>query len=405
MAAVPLSSNSRLQSLFCASPRCLALFLAVICTAATAAGQQYLCDQGSGKFQARTREGVAVAVGPEREEGLAKRDCDASISWGKDQLAVAANAATVDLDLLGATLNGVGPVAAFQVRSNPNSFMSYVIYSLRKPPHLVRKLIGASSFSAADTGLENQIEIWADDAAAVDGLDGLLASEFDFLPTSVLRFEHGRLLDVSAEFQPYYDHVIASVRGELTPQELADFKASDGQLSLKTIAGAERLHQLRQTKIRILELVWASLYSGRDQDAWRALEEMWPAQDMPRIQGLLSRARAHGMQSQIDGVAMQARKRKKHAMIFQAPEVAPPRAIQMSVPSSKGPLQQVVPDINVTVELVIDCAGKVRSVQSSGPEWVHDYLQDAAKGWKFIPAFKAGQSVASRLEMDVSLQR
>jgi hypothetical protein len=408
MRAIVLLSGSRAQHHpYTGSLRHI-LSLILVCTTlnvTAAAGQQYLCDHGSGKFQGRTREGVVVTVGPEREEGLAKRDCDANIGWGKEQLVVAANAATVDLDMLGATLNGVGPVAAFQVRSNPSGFVSYVIYSLRRPPHLLRTLTGANAFSAADTGLENQVEIWADDAAAVDGLDGLLASEFDFLPTFALRFEHGRLLDVSTEFQSYFDHIITSVRPSLTTQKLEDFKSSDGQLGLKSIASAERLHQLRQTKIKVLEIVWAYLYSGREEQAWQALNEMWPPNDTPRIRRAVSSARAHGIQAQIDGIAPEVHPRKKPAGIYEVPEASPPHVIQMSVPSSNGPLQQVVPDINVNIELVIDCAGKVHSIKSSGPEWVHSYLEDAAKQWKFIPAFKGAQSVASRLEMDVSLRR
>ncbi len=346
-----------------------------------------------------------MTVGPEREGGLAKRVCDASINWGKDRLVVAANAATADLDMLGATLEKMGPVAAFQVRSNPNDFMSYVIYSLRKPPHVLRSLSGASTFSAADTDLDGRVEIWADDAAAVDGLDGLLASEFDFLPTSVLRFEQGRLLDVSAQFLPYYDHVIDSVRAGLSAQELDNFKTSASQPGLKGSAEAERLHRIRETKVKVLEIVWAYLYSGRQEDARQALRQMWPPQDVARIQQAIANARAHGIESQIDGVASDTHKRKRRAGIYQLPEVTSPRAIQISVLSNNGPLHQVVPDINVTLELVIDCAGKVHSLKSSGPDWTQAYLEGAAKGWKFIPAFKAGRSVASRQETEVSLRR
>lgn len=407
MRSAAFSAVCQNQSCWPTRLRNLALYLGLLCSffRLPAAAQQYLCDQGSGKFAARTEEGVEVTVGPEREGGLAKRVCDASINWGKDRLVVAANAATADLDMLGATLGKMGSVAAFQVRSNPNHFMSYVIYSLRKPPHVLRRLSGASTFSAADTDLDGRVEIWADDAAAVDGLDGLLASEFDFLPTSVLRFEQGRLLDVSAQFQPYYDQVIESVRVGLSSQQLDNFRASATQPSLKGIAEAERLHDIRETKIKVLEIVWAYLYSGRQEDAWRALGKMWPQQDVARVQQAVSNARAHGMESQIDGVASDTHKRKRRAGIYQVPEVTPPRAIQISVPSNNGPLAQGVPDINVTLELVIDCAGKVRSLKSSGPNWTQGYLEDAAKGWKFIPALKAGQSVASRQETEVSLRR
>jgi outer membrane biosynthesis protein TonB len=54
-----------------------------------------------------------------------------------------------------------------------------------------------------------------------------------------------------------------------------------------------------------------------------------------------------------------------------------------------------------TVQLILDEAGKVRSAKmllpSDDPE-----LLNAAKNWKFIPAFKDGRPVAFNLKMDVS---
>lgn len=199
--------------------------------------------------------------------------------------------------------------------------------------------------------------------------------------------------------------MIESVRAGLSAQQLDNFKTTAGEAKLTGIAEAERLHRIRETKIKVLEIIWSYLYSGRQDEAWKALRVMWPPQDVARIQQAIANARAHGIELQIDGVAPDTRRRKKHAGIYQVPEVAPPRAIQISVPSNNGPLAQVVPDINVTLELVIDCAGKVRSLKSSGPDWTQGYLADAARGWKFIPAFKAGRSVASRQETEVSLRR
>jgi hypothetical protein len=54
----------------------------------------------------------------------------------------------------------------------------------------------------------------------------------------------------------------------------------------------------------------------------------------------------------------------------------------------------------VMVNLVIDSAGKVRSASAEGkPEKA---LLDATAEWKFIPAFKDGRPVASRLQLGVT---
>jgi hypothetical protein len=36
------------------------------------------------------------------------------------------------------------------------------------------------------------------------------------------------------------------------------------------------MHRRRVTKIKVLEIVWAYMDSGREVQAWEALAEMWP---------------------------------------------------------------------------------------------------------------------------------
>src|SRR5437868_5422498 len=97
-------------------------------------------------------------------------------------------------------------MAAFQIKKNATECcMTYKIYSLEKPPRLLRTLRGGGFFNGADTNLDSHLEIWTDDAAAVDGFEGFRVSQLQFPPTCVLRFEDSRLLDVSSEFQNYFD--------------------------------------------------------------------------------------------------------------------------------------------------------------------------------------------------------
>jgi hypothetical protein len=164
-------------------------------------------------------------------------------------------------------------------------------------------------------------------------------------------------------------------------------------------------------KAKTLEIVWCYLYSGREQEAWRTLAEMWPAADVDRIRAAIVSARARGISAQVNGVSTGIpANRTKRVTIFDAAsasanksEVIPPAQILLRRPPPSGPdmLQS-----ELMLELVIDSAGKVRSAHGAGKtKSVDAELIYAATGWKFIPAFKAGRAVASRLRLAVSLRR
>jgi TonB family protein len=53
-----------------------------------------------------------------------------------------------------------------------------------------------------------------------------------------------------------------------------------------------------------------------------------------------------------------------------------------------------------TVLLTIDGAGKVESAKMASAE-ADPELLEAAKAWKFIPAFKGGHAVACRTKMEI----
>jgi hypothetical protein len=145
---------------------------------------------------------VIVRVRAARNGKLATRACDATLVWKKHSVTVATGASQIDVDAFGVDL-GLGlPVAAFQVKkSNSECCMEYQIYSLERPPRLLRTITGGDFFSAADTDLDGRVEIWTDDAAAVGSFENLAITELGAAPTIVLRFDHGKLFDVSSEFQ------------------------------------------------------------------------------------------------------------------------------------------------------------------------------------------------------------
>jgi hypothetical protein len=406
----------------------LILFLLSVLPASVCHAQSHnvVCREGMGDFEAEFQTGVKVRVGPARIGDLESRVCNGTLTWGDQILAVAEGASQLDLDAFGVDLGVDAPIAAFQVKkSKAECCMEYKIYSLRAPPVLLRSIRGGEFFSAADTDLDGRVEIWTNDAATVQGFDNLRLTDLDFAPPVMLRFERGRLVDASSAFQPYFDQRIADERAKLNPQDLAEFKSSDGKLVPTAAVPASQLVRLRSVKVKVLEIVWSYLYSGREQEAWRSLVEMWPTGDIDRIRAAISNARAHGILSQVDGVSTPVRAgRENHAKIFDGtivvsatpglapkgvqlkPEITPPRAILMERPPPVTAVEIELAQSESSLKLVIDSAGKVRSVEVLGNvQAVDEGLLRSTSNWKFIPAFSGGQAVASQIFLGVSLKR
>jgi hypothetical protein len=388
----------------------VALLLCAL-TACLCVAQEHdvVCSNGDDNFRAEFRSGVTVEVKAARAEELAIRSCEATLSWNKSKLVVARSVPQIDVDAFGVDLGLGTPVTAFQVKKSANDCcMEYQVYSLEKPPRLLRMIRGGDYFRAADTDLDGRLEIWTHDSGAVEGFEHMSAAEFDASPAIVLRFEHGQMLDVSSEFQDYFDREIAGVREELDAHGLHDFKSSDGKLLPNTPLPVERLHRLRKVKAKVLEIVWSYLYSGREQEGWRALAEMWPDADVARIQTAIVNARRHGIKAQIDGESSRRpRNRQKKVHIFDAIkaesgklEVIPPVPIMLRRPAPPGTQSKSPLPSETLLALVIDSAGKVRSAEPAGKTQVVDQeLINAAYSWKFIPAFKGERAVASRIRM------
>lgn len=379
-----------------------------------------LCNRGTGHFAAEFRSGVKVQVGAARNAGLtgfATRACAARLSWEKQELIVSANAAELDLDAFGVDLGYGIPVAAFQIKKSvTDCCMDYQIYSLERPPRLLRTIKGGEFVSAADTDLDGNVEIWTNDAAALDGFEKLTLAELDSIPIVVFRLKSGELWDVSAEFQSYFDNEISKLRGQIDRHDLDDFKNSDGKLTATpTPATAERLHRLRVVKTKVLEILWEYLYSGREQEAWQSLAQMWPSADTDRIRLALLNVRQHGIHAQADGTSKGRVGKLKRTHVFDVVrrsvpdnmlEVVPPEAILLEYPpvsENQQPGSEVGEPI---LDLVVDESGKVRSVTPSGKaNWIRPEVVNAASNWKFIPAFKNGKAVASRMRIALSPQQ
>lgn len=409
-----------------------AVALLLFCALASACRAQdhgVVCHNGTGSFEAAFPTGVAVQAGAERREGLATRKCAATLLWATQKLEVVSAAAEVDVDAFGIDLGlGVPVVTLQQKKADAECCMTFQIYSLQRPPKLLRTITGGTFFSTADTDLDGQIEIWTNDAAAIDGFESPNVGRPEFAPTVVLRFVRGRLLDVGSEFHSYFDAEIAKVRSGLDSEALRDFKASNGRLPPTAHFSQEDLRHsenLERTKVKVLQIIWSYLYSGREEEAWKSLAEMWPAADVDRIRGAISSLHARGILAKADGASEGHTPHAGVAKVFdlrtevvpasQMPwgrsirvenrtEVIPPAPILIECRAPVGASEADTALPELLVEMVIDSAGKVRSAQSAAPAFDVSLKSEVGR-WKFVPAFNAGRAVASHVYILVSTKR
>lgn len=345
---------------------------------------------------------------------FANRTCAAKLIWEKHEFPVVTGAWQLDLDAFGVDFGDGVPSAAFEIKKSESGCCSeYSIYQLGKPPRLVRTIAGGDFYSASDVDLDGRIEIWTNDAATVDGFEGLVLGELD-APSIVFRFERGKLLDVSSEFRSYFDDEIFRRRNEIQADDLQAFKNSDGKLATSpTPASADRLHRLRAVKAKVLEIVWAYLYSGREQDAWNSLAELWPSVDSNRIRSAILQAYSIGIHRLAEGASTAPPEQpKKKVRIFTMDRkslanpkspVTPPQGILLELPPEFQVPQSTPVVSQLNLNLVIDAAGKVRSADpvpfTTPPTSAQIVL---AESWRFVPALHYGKPVASRLRITVS---
>jgi hypothetical protein len=107
------------------------------------------------------------------------------------------------------------------------------------------------------------------------------------IPKLFLRLDGDQLVDVGGEHVGDYDTLIEKARSELTLDELDKLRKSVYSQNMF-------IDQLPAVK-KVLTIVLNYLYSGREDQAWHALDEMWPRSDAERVKKLILERRSRGL--------------------------------------------------------------------------------------------------------------
>ncbi len=124
---------------------------------------------------------------------------------------------------------------------------------------------------------------------AADGVfDYFLLSHRDaVMPQLVLKLQGNSLVDVSARYPELYDKEIEQERSQLSTEEIEKFRKTNYH---------DKLYSDQTATVRkVLTIVLDYVYSGRAEQAWQALEELWPPSDVGRVKSLIAERRQRGM--------------------------------------------------------------------------------------------------------------
>jgi len=158
---------------------------------------------------------------------------------------------------------------------------TYEIASLGQRPVIFPSMENEAPFFFFKDSASGQFRIMTSDGA-FDHFEGLCHTCTP-LPRVILKADLAGLLDVSSQFVDQYDSEIALVKAKIAEGDIGRFLVAD-------FKDARRI---------VLEIVFAYLYSGREEQAWQTLDEMWPAGDRERIKKLILHTKAEGILSRL----------------------------------------------------------------------------------------------------------
>lgn len=218
--------------------------------------------------------------------------CRASITSTKGRVTTAARDWALTIDKVSGTdLNGDGKpelvIAGYS--GGERCCFTYTIVGLGTTARVLRTI-------ASNTALT--FEKQADGTVLIAGVDSsldyfLVPHPMAVTPQVFLKVQGDNLLDVSSQFQPQYDRLIDEARSQLSSGDIEKFRQS--RYNDKMFS--DQLPTVR----RVLVIVLNYLYSGREEQAWKALDELWPTSDENRVKGLILERRGRGLLKQLSG--------------------------------------------------------------------------------------------------------
>jgi hypothetical protein len=295
--------------------------LLVFFASGVAAQDKTTCRDGSGAVQTRRIGAYRLQVKPKAvvlPNGSSMKECTATLLSSTNQKVFSISDTSVweDPQFSGTDINGDGvpEVVVYGEHSGMESFRTCWIVSLGKQPSVILK-IEEMCGGVRDSDGDGRAEIWADYGQAFGNFDGLSGAESSNLRAPMaIRLVGTKVVDVSKDFWSAYEELTGRKWGEvINVEQIRRFRSSSqavlqdcfGEYGPKDpqMVSREVCWDLGKTKASVLRTVILYLFGGREQEAWKTLEEMWPPDDVRRIREEILHTRDEALRNYTSGVA------------------------------------------------------------------------------------------------------
>ncbi|MDP9263635.1 MAG: energy transducer TonB [Acidobacteriota bacterium] len=359
-----------------------------------------ICTEGSSRWEGKIGKLTLVLDG-----NAPAGPCRIGVSRGSKEL-FAAEGAVVQLLAYGGNFGADRkPGLAFETGPSTGCCWTLYLVSVDKSAKVVGKLENGAPFTAHDEDKDGVLEFWTRDGALVGGFDGVSAKELADQPSLVIQWGGEQALDISSRFPSVYDSVLARLEAQLTPEQIASFRQSDGKLDGSKPEG----DRLRSTKATVLEIVWALMYSGRDGWAWEKLAKYWPEGDVPRIRKQLVETRDVGVRRLLVeplAVVNENCPASYEGMHRVGGHMTAPRPTHTPDPEYSKEAQNAKYQGTVVLWAMISpegCIHEARVVRSLGLG-LDEKAIEAVRYWKFEPSRKDGVPVPVQVNVEMNFR-
>ena len=245
-----------------------------------------LCWKGEGRAKKKVAH-FQIVVTPLPDDSIANdSECQVEIIDPQNNVIFDVNDVSFSLVIAGRDVNGDGsPDLVLESYSGGvHCCWTYYFISLGIKPGLILKLENNRDigFYKAKNGTVEMVTL----DGAFDYFDEVCHACSPF-PLVHLRLDGANSVDISVEYINEYDEIIRDSRKALTKEERQRLKALTEKPS-----DAEPVMEARYNALMI---VFAYLYSGREEQAHQALQELWPRFDQERIWNLIIETRHNGI--------------------------------------------------------------------------------------------------------------
>jgi hypothetical protein len=257
------------------------------------------CMNGRGELQRPLWDGYTLQIGPAQGDHV--NECYAAVigADGKALFETFGVDATM-LRITGRDVNGDGkPDVVLQTHAASSPESVYSVVGTADPAGLIRQIVTMANLSFEERA-EGHTEIVTRDTA-FRGFEGLSGDQAP-APMIFLRLKGKEIYNVSPAYWAEYERDIAVAKANLAKNDVALFK---GEVPNQTQKDKERglspqeVAHMQDVKAMILQVVLDYIYGGKGQDAWKAVSDMWPANDRQRIRQEILRVRMGGVMRDI----------------------------------------------------------------------------------------------------------